>query len=136
MLIEIKWVNLAHHYLFGFCLCFLILYKYWLHERVTWDISENQCRRRRSRGWNWFLRCDNFQCYPFVQSIIIILYWILIKYIVYITFGFRTPHIQTLVRCQSEFMVKRMRITSAQSMFFGISPVVKQYHPLPRSITC
>ena len=33
-------------------------------------------------------------------------------------------------------MVNRTRINSTQSIFFGISPVVKQYHPLPSSITC
>ena len=33
-------------------------------------------------------------------------------------------------------MVNYKRINSAQSIFFGISPVVKQYHPLPFSITC
>ena len=43
-----------------------------------------QCRPRRSRGWHWFSRGDNFPCYPHVQSIFIILYWMLIKYIVYI----------------------------------------------------
>ena len=60
------------------------------------------------------------------------------KYIVYITFSFktihvklifefafRTPLIQTLIRRQSESRVKRTRINSAQSILFEISPVVK-----------
>ena len=51
-------------------------------------------------------------------------------------FVFRTPCIQTLIRHQSESMVNSTRVNSAQSIIFGISPVVKQYHPLPRSITC
>ena len=39
-----------------------------------------------------FSHGDNFPCYPLVQSIFIILYWMLIKwlYIVYITFGLQT----------------------------------------------
>ena len=82
-------------------------------------------RKQMSRG-------DNFPCYPLVHSILnIILYWMLIEYIVYITFGcktiqvkwifefiFPTPYIQTLIRCQSEYMVNRTRINSAQSIFF------------------
>ena len=47
-----------------------------------------------------------------------------------------TPYIQTLNRRRSESMVNRTHINSAQSIFFGISPVVKQYHPLPSFITC
>ena len=42
----------------------------------------------------------------------------------------------TVVRRQSESMVKRTRINSAHSTFFGISPVGKQFHPLLHSITC
>ena len=42
---------------------------------------ENQCRPRRSWGWHWFSRGDNFPCYSLVQSIIILLYWMLFKYI-------------------------------------------------------
>ena len=68
-----------------------------------------------------------------MQSIIIILYWMLIKYIVYITFCFKTiqvkwifefvfrsPLIQKLTRRQSESMVNRTRINFAQSIFFFI----------------
>ena len=49
-------------------------------------------------------------------------------------FVFRTPYIQTLIRRQSESIVNRMRMNSAPYIFFGISPVVKQYHPLPSSM--
>ena len=53
--------------------------------RLHWKLSprENHCRPRRSRGWLWLSRADNLQCYPLMQSIIIIhvLYWMLIKYI-------------------------------------------------------
>ena len=99
---------------------------------------ENQCQPRRSRGWHWFSRGDNFPCYPLMQSIIIIilLYWMLIQYIVYIKFGFTTIQVkwifvfvsrtQSLKRHNSESMVNRTRINSAKSIFFGISPVVKQ----------
>ena len=121
----------------------MILYQYWLHERVTWSTRENQCRPRRSRGWNCFSRGYTFPCYPFVQSTIIILYWMLIEYIVYITFCFktikvrliyefvfRTPWIQTVISRQSESMVNHTRINSAMSTYFfnitrrqAISPV-------------
>ena len=33
-------------------------------------------------------------------------------------------------------MVNRARINSAQSIFFGISPVAKQFHSLPSYVTC
>ena len=51
-------------------------------------------------------------------------------------FVFHTLSIQPLLRRQSESMVNHMRINSAQSIFLGISPVVKQYLPLPSSIAC
>ena len=53
---------------------------------------ENKCRPRWSRGWHWFSRGDNVPCNPLLHSIIIILYsnWMLIEYIVYITFCFDT----------------------------------------------
>ena len=60
----------------------------------------------------------------------------LIQYIVYIKFGFTTIQVkwifvfvsrtQSLKRHNSESMVNRTRINSAKSIFFGISPVVKQ----------
>ena len=53
---------------------------------------ENHFRPRRKCGGQWFLRADNFLCYPINQSISIILYWILIEYTVYITSGFKTVH--------------------------------------------
>ena len=89
---------------------------------------ENQCRPKRSRGWHWFSRGDNFPSYPLRQSIIIVLYWISIKYIAYVTFGFktiqvkwifvfvfRTSYIQTLIRRQSSIS-NRTRINSAQAI--------------------
>ena len=90
---------------------------------------ENQCWPRRSRGWHWFSRGGNFPCYPLMQSIFIILYWMLIKYIIYITFKtiqikwifefvFRTLKIQMLIQYQSESMVNRTRINSALSIYF------------------
>ena len=83
-----------------------------------------------------------------MQSIIIILYWVLIKYIIYITFGFktiqlkwifefvfRTPWIQMLIRRLSESMVNHTCINSAQWIFLwniarrqAISPVAKFHH--------
>ena len=71
--------------------------------------------------------------YTLVQSIIIISYWMLIKYIVYITFGFKQSR-SSECRSQNLSMVNRTRINSAQSIVFGISPVVKQNHPLPSFI--
>ena len=110
----------------------------------------NHCRPRRNRGLHWFYRSDNFPCYTLVQSIIIILYWMFIKEIVYITYGFKTiqvkwiilfvlPYIQTLRQRQSESMVNCAPIKSAQSIFFynitcrqAISLVAKSHHVLGR----
>ena len=80
---------------------------------------------------------DNFPIYPLMQSIIIIFYWMLIKYIVYITFGFKFKTIlvkwifefvfRTLfIRRQSETTVNRTRINSAQSIF--LEYVAKFHH--------
>ena len=105
-----------------------------------------KCRPRRSRGWHWFSRGDNFPCYFLMQSIFILLYWMLIKYIVYITFGFKTIKVKWIcdvcisyslnsnahIWRQSESMVNCTRIISAQSIFFGISPVAKFHHVLGR----
>ena len=94
-------------------------------------------------------RGDNFACYPLMQLKKFILYWMLIKYIVKITFGFktiqvkwifvfRTPYIHTLIRRQSESMVNRTRINSAQSIIFyitrrqAISTVAKLHHVIGR----
>ena len=100
----------------------------------------------RENKWHWFSPDDNSPCYPLVQSIIIILYWMFcnslstssilrlvskhfqVKWI--FVFVFSSPFIQTLIRHQSESMVNRMRINSAQSIFFGISPVAKSHHVL------
>ena len=62
-----------------------------------------------------------------------LLYWMSIKYIVYITFGFitiqikwmfefvfRSLYIQTLIRRKSESMENRTRTKLSQSIFFGI----------------
>ena len=54
----------------------------------------NKCQPRFRLGRHWFSRGDYFPCYPLVQSIFIILYWMLIKYIVYITFGFKTIQVK------------------------------------------
>ena len=80
--------------------------------------------------WHWFSSVDNFPCYPLLQSISIILYSMLIRYLVNITFGFKTikvkwiflfvfrnPYIQTLIWRQSESMVNRTCINSAHSIF-------------------
>ena len=48
-------------------------------------------------GRHWLSRDDSFPCYPLVQSIIIILYWMLIRYIVYITFGFKTIQVKWIL---------------------------------------
>ena len=54
-------------------------------------------------GRHCFSPGDNFPCYPLVQSIIIIVHWMLIKYITTIQvkwifeFVFRTPYIQSLM---------------------------------------
>ena len=61
------------------------LYKYWLQERVTWEIVT--LRKPVSTEAK---RCENFPCYPLVQSVFILLYRMLIKYIVYTTFGLKT----------------------------------------------
>ena len=89
--------------------CYVLLYKYWLHERKTWEIvTPNANRGEAVVGQNMiayvmliialqingFLRGDNLPCYPSVQSIIIMLYWILIKHIVYITFGSKTTQVK------------------------------------------
>ena len=42
----------------------------------------------------------NFSMLPLVQSIIIKLYWMLIKYIVYITLGFKTIEFEFVFRTQ------------------------------------
>ena len=73
----------------------------------------------------------------------------LIKYIVYIMFGFKTMQVkwifelvirtlwnQTLIWRQSVRIYGELYcINSVQSIFFGISPIVKQYHMLPSFIT-
>ena len=56
----------------------MILYKYWLHDGKL-SRRENQCRPRQSRGWHWFSMGYFFPRYPLVQSIFIIVYWMLIK---------------------------------------------------------
>ena len=131
-----------------------ILYKYWLHERVTWDISpqENQCRPRRSRGLHWFSRGDNFPCYPLVQSIylyytecyLIIKYMHRLHYVwiqnnpgqvnvwICVSYSVNLNAHTTPVRIYDEPYVHKF---CEVDIFFGISPVVKQYHPLLSSIT-
>ena len=43
---------------------------------------------------------ENFSMLPLVQSIIIKLYWMLIKYIVYITLGFKAIQFEFVFRTQ------------------------------------
>ena len=63
-----------------------VLYKYWLHERVTLEIvTPSKPMSNEAR-----------------QSIIIIWYWMFNKYIVYITFGFQTIQ----VRLKFEFVFR------------------------------
>ena len=94
-------------------------------------------------------------CYPLVESIFIILYWIFIiststpksSTLRFVSKQFRSNEYiclyfvlrifkRSYLRRQSESIVNGMRIYSAQSIIFKISPVVKQFHPLSRSITC
>ena len=48
---------------------------------------------KENNSWH-VSRGDNFSCYPLVQSISIILYWMLIKFTAYITFGFKTIQVR------------------------------------------
>ena len=57
------------------------IYDYRKREKVR----ENHGRPRRSRGWQQYLRGNNFQCYPRMRAIFIRLYWLFVEYIVYIT---------------------------------------------------
>ena len=91
-------------------------------------------------GLTWFSRGDNFPCYPLVQLLFIILYWMSIKYIVYITFGFKTIQVNwisysvnlyantTPVRIYGEPYAHISQITSRQAK----SPVAKFHHVLGR----
>ena len=111
----------------------MIFNKYWQHGR------------------HWFSQGVNFPCYSLVHSRNVILYWMLIKYIVNITFGFkriqikwilvfvlRSLYIQTPIHRQSESMLSRTRINSARFIFLditrrqAISPVAKFRHVLKR----
>ena len=69
---------------------YIILYKYWLHEKVTWKIVIPIKPMSTSASLRLTLVLSGWQ----VPIIIIILYWMLIKYIVYITFGFKTIHVK------------------------------------------
>ena len=60
-----------------------IFYKYWLHERVTWDIVTP--RKPMTLAFEWW----QFHMLPSCV-VNIILCWMLIKHIVYITFCFKT----------------------------------------------
>ena len=69
---------------FMFCYISVLLvatfYKYWLHERVTWEIvtPRKPMSTEAKLRLTLVLRGDNLLCYPLVHSIIIILYWMLI----------------------------------------------------------
>ena len=119
----------------------VIIYRYWLHERVSWEFFtlRKTMSTEAKPKLTFVSRDDNFPCYPLVPSIFIIFYWMLIKYIVCITFGiktikvkwifefvFRTSYIQTLIQRQSKSLVNRSRENSAQTIFLGLSAVVKQ----------
>ena len=96
--------------------------RYWLHERVTW----------KSLSWIFFSRGDNFPCYPLVQSIIIVLYWMLhviIKYIVYSNVWFQNnPGLINIWVCISNN--KHMRINSEK-----LVDIFLEYHLLSNNIT-
>ena len=81
----------------------------------------NVDRSRRRRGWHWFLRDDNFPMLH-VPSRAANNNYIILNVV--------------NIRRQSESMVNRTRINSVQIIFFGISPIVKHYQPLPSPITC
>ena len=103
------------------------------------------CRPTQSQGWQWFSRGDNFQHYPLVQSIIIIItrvYWMLIKYI---TSGFKTMQVKwifVLVFCILYIQTTPVRISGelyahkfcAVDIFWNItrhqaiSPIAKFHH--------
>ena len=113
---------------FQLFLCAVILYKYWLHERVSWDIvnPRKPISTKARRGLT--LVFEGWQ-FPMLPSCAFNNYYIImnvnIKYIIYITYGFktiqvkwkefvfRTPYIQTLIQHQSESMVNSACINSA-----------------------
>ena len=110
--------------------------------------EKNQCRLRRSRCWHWFSRGDYFPCFPLVHSLFIILYWMFLKtsstlrlvskpsrsgeylslYLYYVNSNAHTTQVRIYGEPYHNFC--------AFDFSFGISPVVKQYHPLPSLITC
>ena len=81
---------------------------------------------------NFFFRGDNFPCYPLVQSIIIVLYWMLhviIKYIVYSNVWFQNnPGLINIWVCISNN--KHMRINSEK-----LVDIFLEYHLLSNNIT-
>ena len=74
--------TLFKRFMFCFISVLLVatLYKYWLHERVTWEIvtQRKPMSTEAKLRLTLVLRGDNLLCYPLVHSIIIILYWMLI----------------------------------------------------------
>ena len=133
----------------------VILYKYGLHKRVSWEIVTPRKPILTKAKPRLTLVFEGRQ-FPMLPSFAVNYYYIIlnvnIKYIVYITYGFKTnwvkwifvfvfhiPYIQTLIRHQSESMVNSARINYAQSIFFWnitrrqtISPVAKSRHVLVR----
>ena len=89
-------------------------------------------KKTNGRGWHWFSRVDNFPCYPLVQSIIIILYWILIKYIVYIMFGFKTVYLSIWV-CISYSVNSNAHTTPVRIILR--SRYFLEFHPSSSNIT-
>ena len=131
---------------------FMILFKYWLQERVPWEIVTPRKTMSTEAKPRFTLVFEGGQ-FPKLPSRAVIIYYIVLNvnqihclhYVIgfktiqvkwIFVFVFQTPYIQTLIRHQSESMVNRTRMNFAQSIFSLISPVVKQYHPLPSSITC
>ena len=108
---------------------------------------EDQCRPRWSRGWH----CFRGVIFPMLPSFAVNIYHIVLNVneihcLHYVWFQSNQGRVnvwvcvshfvnQLFIRRQAESMVNRSRLNSAQSIFFGILPVVKQYQPLPRAIT-
>ena len=122
-----------------------------MYERVSWKIvaPRKPMSTEAKPRLTLVFEGDNSPCYLFVQSIFIIL--LLFRYAYhlrcvwfqkqsrsseYLCWYTSYMYIQTPIRIQLESMVNRTLINYAQSIFFGISPVVKQYHPLLNPITC
>ena len=112
----------------------------------------DNCYPEKTWGWHCFSRGDNSQCYPIFQSIIIILSWMLIKYIVSITFGFKTILVKWIFWVCISYYVKSNALTTPVRIYGepyahkfctvdifwnitrrqAISPVANSHHVLGR----